>query len=332
MKLNFLQDVLVLPASVLSYASEADASYVRVLLWLASDVSLADKHRQLAKLADCDVKTVKAALSFWQECGVLAQDGAYQKTCVPVMAQTEVSEKETSEAPVKEKNILRRADELPNYTSTELANLLEKKEELRVLIDEAQRVLGKIFTTSDVNILVGMLDYLGMSGECVLLLLAHCKRIDKTGMRAIEKYAITLADRGITEAQTMQEELRTLEEMHTFEGAVRRLFGMKSRSFTAKESKLLRAWSSYGYGIDVVGRAYELTVNATNEASLPYANAILERWHTEGLTTLEQIDRQIEQEAAEKKQDESTRRLGDSFGTDDFFEAALKRSMNRSGN
>ena len=55
MKLNFQQEVLCLPASILNQ-SDADATKLRVLLWLASDLSLCTKIRQLAKLAECDTK------------------------------------------------------------------------------------------------------------------------------------------------------------------------------------------------------------------------------------------------------------------------------------
>ncbi len=325
MKLNFLQDVLVLPGSVLTHSAGADAAYLRVLLWLASNLTLAEKtkHRQLAKLADCDTKTVKKALDYWITCGLLSKDEASEEA-VPAMAQPQSTPEQTPA-----RRLLERANELPSYRTDELADLLEKRETLRILVNEAQQMLGKIFNTSEVNILVGMLDYLGMSEECVLLLLAHCKRIGKTNLRSIEKYACSLADKGITEASAMEEELRLLEELHSFEGEVRAMFGMKSRALTSKESKMLKSWVSFGYGADVVRRAYEMTVNATGEASLPYANAILERWNAEGLKDLAAIDA-AEEERQKKQEAGSPTSLGNSFDTDEFFEAALKRSFSGS--
>lgn len=323
MKLNFLQDVLVLPASVLTY-TEASPEALRVLLWLSSDLTLADKTAQLAKLADTTPAKAVAAIEYWCQKGVLSAEAK----ALPVMAQPA----ETPQ-PAKKK-LLRRADELPNYTSTELAALLEKRESVRLLIDEAQQILGKIFNMSEVNIMVGMLDYLGMSEECILLLLAHCKKIGKVNLRAIEKYAYPLVERGITTTELLEEELRTVEALHSFEGEVRKLFGMKSRALTSREDKMLRAWVGFGYDIEIVRRAYELTVAATGDASLPYANSILERWNSEGLKTAEEIDSAIAREsearakqkgAKGKAQESGT--LGNSFDTDDYFEAALKRSF-----
>lgn len=328
MKLNFSQEVLVLPGAVLSH-SDAAPEALRVLLWVASDLSLAEKPTTLSKLADCDAKTVRAALTYWREAGVLVNDG---DGAIPVAAQPQ---REPSK-----KTLLKRADELPTYTSTELAALLEKRESVRVLVDEAQRILGKIFNMSEINILVGMLDYLGLGEECILLLLAHCKRIGKVNLRAIEKYAYPLVERGITDVTALEEEIRTVEALYSFEGQVRKLFGMKSRALTSREEKMLRAWVSFGYDIEIVRRAYELTVQATGDASLPYANSILERWNAENLKTAEAIDANIEEEQAKRAKGSGAQKnakqtdagtLGNSFDTDDFFEAALQRSFREIG-
>ncbi len=319
MKLNFQQDVLVLPGSVLTQISEADAAAMRVLLWLASDLSLADKPKQLAKLADCDRKALAESLQFWKAAGVLVEEGE----AVPAMAAVKMP----AEKPKPAKRVLlQRADELPKYTSVELAELMESRASVRAMVDEAQRTLGKMFNPSEVNILVGMLDYLSLSEECILLLLAYCKRIGKTNLRAIEKYAYTLVDKGITDAEMMEEEFRVAQLMHEFEGQVRTLFGMQKRALTGRESKMLAAWVSFGYGIDVVREAYEMTVTATNEPSVAYANAILERWNAEGLKTLEEIRAAQEKSKKDASKNEQTA-LGNSFDTDDFFEAALQRSF-----
>ncbi len=318
MKLNFQQEALVLPGAVLSCCADADAAALRVLLWLASDLTLYDKPKQLAKLADCDQKSLKAILQFWRMYGVLCEEES-----VPAISPA-VTEAPKPEKPAK-KELLRRADELPNYTSTELAELLEKRAGVRALVDEAQQMLGKMFNPSEVNILIGMLDYLGIGEEAILLLLAHCKKIGKTNLRSIEKYAYTLAEKGITEPEAMEEEIQRAELMHSFEGEVRTLFGMPKRALTSRESKMLAAWMSFGYGIDVVRVAYEMTIHAINDPSMPYANSILERWNANGWKSLSEIEEGIAAEKAKKAGNKTE--LGNSFDTDDFFEAALRRSF-----
>ncbi len=328
MKLNFQQEVVVLPATVLSQG-DADVTQLRVLLWLASDLSLAGKPKQLAKLADCDVKSVNAALRYWSDRGVLVTE---DETSVATMATaSDRASKETARKPKRE--LLQRADELPSYTTLEITELLEKRASVRVLLNEAQEIIGKIFNPSDVNILIGMLDYLGMSEESILMVLAYCKRIGKTNLRAVEKYAYTLVDKGITEPAALEEEFRLQDAIHSFEGEVRSMFGMNSRALTTKENRQLRQWATFGYDSEIVRLAYELTIQATQKPSVDYANGILERWHAEGLKTKDEIDAYLE---ARKNQRNETRPLGEptlgnSFDTDDFFEAALQRSFRETG-
>ncbi len=322
MKLNFGQEVFVLPSSSLSHLDDATDVQLRVLLWLASDLSLAGKSKQLAKLAGCDARAIKEALAFWRERGVLQED---EDIAVPTMATVEQAPVELAEKP---KKVLRRADELPNYSSDELAALLEARESVRILIDEAQQILGKMFNPSEINVMVGMYDYLGMSEECILLLLTYCKQIGKVRLRSIEKYAYELVDRGIDTAEAMEEEIRNAEARHSFEGEIREMFGMKARSLTGKESKMLASWHSFGYDSSIVRLAYEITVNATNEPSVAYANAILEKWNAEGWKTAEQIEAGLAAEKAKREgQKKESGTLGNSFDTDDFFEAALQRGF-----
>ncbi len=324
MKLNFGQDVLVLPSSVL-LRGDATAEQLRVLLWLATDLSLAQnsKKRQLAKLAECSTEQAGCAVEYWRSCGILVEES---EGAVAVMASVDTPEapKKTVKRPARP---LKRADELPNYTMSELSDLLEKRASLRALTNEAQQILGKIFNPSELNILVGMYDYLGLGEEAILLLLAHCHTTGRTNLRSIEKYAYKLIDRGITTAEALEEEFRTVEALHSFEGQIRKLFGMKSRALTTKEEKMLRSWASFGYGIDVVKMAYEATVQAKNEANIDYTNGILERWHADGYKTVEDVERATREWKEKRSAKKSDGKLGNSFDTDDFFRAALDRTF-----
>lgn len=310
MHLYFGTGVLSLPKAALDELGSANLTELRALLAVADDPTLADAPADLAEKIGCREKEARAALEHWKATGILTSDDA------------------PAEKPAKARAHRTRADEFPLYTSSELSDLLERRESVRSLIDEASNILCKFLTPGDMNILVGMVDYLGLDEEAVLLLLAHCRRIGKTNLRSIEKYAVTLADKGLTDATSMEEEFIREEALHSFEGEIRTLFGLKSRSLTSKEARFLENWVSFGYNIDVVRRAYEITVNATGDASLPYANAILETWHAAGLRTPEEIDAKIADDA-EKKAGRRDDELGNSYDTDEFFRAALDRSMKR---
>ena len=102
---------------------------------------------------------------------------------------------------------------------------------------------------------------------------------------------------------------------------LRTMFGADARSLTQKEKNAMGRWlDSFGYGEEIIARAYELTVNAISKPSIPYADSILTRWHSQGITTLEEIDADV------RARGEAQSGTPSSFDTDEYFEDALKRS------
>ena len=113
-----------------------------------------------------------------------------------------------------------------------------------------------------------------------------------------------------------------MDRVSQVEYALRDLFGIGKRALIKKEKDAFFRWvSEWEMPLDVITRAYEITVSSTGEPSVPYTNAILEKWHVQGLTTLEAV----EAAEAERAASAGKNTMGN-FDTDDFFEAALKRS------
>ena len=90
---------------------------------------------------------------------------------------------------------------------------------------------------------------------------------------------------------------------------------------------MLSAWLSFGYDINIVRMAYEITVNATGEPSVAYANAILEKWNANAWKTEAEIQAGLDAEREKREGNSGNKELGNSFDTDDFFEAALQRGF-----
>ena len=161
-----------------------------------------------------------------------------------------------------------------------------------------------------------------------MLLLAHCAKLGKKSLRYAVNLGISLYDDGVTDTAALQECLKARERREEAEGKLRTMFGLGSRALTTKEKKIFDTWiNTHSFSLDAVRIAYEKTIAATGKASVPYANSILERWAAAGLKTVEQIQ---EAEAAYEKQSSSTVKAGNSFDTDDFFDAALQRSFGES--
>ncbi len=312
-KWNYGHNVLILPAGAL----EAGASdeQMRGLLCIAKDPMLAEEPEKLAAAVGIDVGKAADLLTFWQEKEILIPDDT---------APAAVKHPEPKKA-----RVLPRADEIPGYSSSELSEMLEKRSALRSMVDDAQQILGKMCNTYEVNLLLGMTDYLGLDEKYILLLLSHCRRIEMSSMRAIERYAIRLVDKGICTVPALEVWVEQAEALHTLEGQVRRLFGMNNRALTEKQKKMLETWQSYGYDEEVIRRAYEAAADAIPEPTLNYLNSILERWHSEGLKTVQEIERKQVEEKAQKEARKKEKTANSSFDTDDFYEAALRRTFQK---
>ena len=306
--------VSVIPASAASKIDRATKKDIKVLITLGANPELLHKLATdmagAAAACGCTEAELSASLAFWRGAGVIEDDGEMQmqENAEPIEQKAE------PEKAIK----LRREDELPKYTTEELTVLLEERKEASQLINECQQVLGKIFNTHEVNIVLGLGDYLGLDGSYILTLCDYCVSLGKKSLRYIEKKAFGLYDEGIITVEALAEYIEKMNLLASFEGQIRTLFGMRDRELTTKEKKFIDKWvNTFGYGMDIIKKAYDTTVDAIHEPSPAYANAVMERWYKEGKKTL------LEIEAAESERLPSE----GSFDTDDFFEAALRRSL-----
>ena len=313
MKLSFLYgtDALVLPAAVAEHVEKATKRDLRVLFALAAEPEvkndLDEGTRRVAQRLSLAPSEIENAIAFWRGANVLALCDGEE---APLQSAPAVEKKRM---PSKERGIA-------SYTTEELAETIERMDDFPAFIAACQQTFGKIFNTAEVEIIVGMLDDLGFDEEYILLLLSHCVRMEKRSLRYAEKMALQLYDDDVTSASALEERLRRVETMASATGKIRAMFGIAHRTLTTKERTMIERWVCVmNYDMAVIQMAYESTVNAINEASIAYANTILERWYAEGLKTTQDVERAMQAYRREK-------RGGSSFDLDDFIGAALKNT------
>ncbi len=320
MKLAFVygERVAVLPAAITAHLHKATKKDIAVLLTLAAEpaaqVDLDAAKSAIAARGEYTVADIDAALAFWRGTGVVLLDEG--EVALPAATVTPTPSAEpTVPHVIAEKG-------LPTYNTEELSSILARRKELSQLIDDCQQAFGKIFNTNEIGVIAGLADYLGLDGEYILLLLTHCRNMEKKSLRYVEKMAISLHDEGVHGARELEERLRNIEMMAKATGRVRAIFGITSRAPTSKEKAMLENWiCKMQYDEEMLTRAYEMTVDAIGKPSMPYANKILERWFADGYKTVADVEAAL----ADYKRKKSG---GSSFDVDEFFEAALRRTYN----
>ena len=369
-KIQYRTDAVVIPGQVSKVVQRATKNDLRVLLAVCADRNLCaaaegkDYRTAIAAAAGCTEAQVEASIAFWRGAGILdleedeaTESDTEDETSVvsEKMARTrspksnispepETTKTEKAQETPKTKAATAKSDktaprgELPRYTTEQLADLLEQRHEAAAFIDEAQRIWGKIFNTHEVNVLLGLVDYLGLDWEYVLTLLAYSaaaqeKRGIHKSLRYLESTAFGFYDEGIRTLAELQEKIKQMEAMAEVEGQLRTLFGMGARALTPKEKKCFSTWLyEYRYGMEIIQLAYDVTVDAKGSPNLNYMNSVLANWNRDDLRTPEAV--KAAQEAFRAEQ-EKTRTGGKgkppaptgSFDTDDFFSAAVRRSF-----
>ena len=308
--------------SFITSLKAADEADLQLLLMLSMHQNADELDMEaIRESLDLSEEELAASLKYWRGAGIL-------KKVKKAESKPSASKDKKDDAPktAHAGGKTERAEAAPSYSSAELADLIEKRAGAEKFMNTAQQIMGKMFSTREMNILWGMVEYIGFDEECVLAILSYVAELDKKTIKYAETLAFALYDEGLTDKAALEERLARMSAARSVRGRVEAMFGMTGRALTTREKKYLTAWTeTMGFDADVIRLAYEITVDNTGEPALPYANTILESWHKLGLRTKDEVSAEIEKGRAAKKnaKAENTK----SFDTDEFFEAALKRTF-----
>lgn len=307
--------------------TEAGADELRVL-WCLCEVGVGSAE-ELSALSGVEVSAVESALAFWRGAGVVCLSSAKKQESEPALP---------SALPQKPK----RKRELSEKNAEELSESIKGKK-LASLIEAAEAQCGRVFNTAELSILVGLTEELGLDSAYILTLLAYCDgdNGDKKPLRYAERVAFRLYELGIDTYEALEEYIEKQTRLGSLEGKLRSMFGIGSRRLSVREEKAFMSWCcEYGYGEELIGAAYDVTVNATGQASVSYAGKILSHWYECGIKTVEEAEALLQKEREEKSQkgrraakksEPPKDALHSSFDDGDFFKRALARSYKNNG-
>ena len=294
--------------------AEASAADLRILLALA-ELGSADVGR-LAEALGITAAEASASLAFWRGAGV-----------VTAVKDTPVA---TVDMP---RSVPKRREELAALGGEEIAAVI-KEHDLAGLVDAAEQQCGRLFNRTELSILVGLTQELGLDGAYILTLLAYCDSLgeEKKPLRYAERVAFRLAEHGIDTIEALEAYIKEQEALHSVEGGLRRMFGIGARKLTEREQAAFLRWTgTYAYGEEIIGAAYDVTVNATGKPSVAYTDKILAHWHEKGVRTPEDAEALLAAERKEKKKPTHAAapkktETASSFDVGDFFRRAVDRS------
>ena len=187
----------------------------------------------------------------------------------------------------------------PDYTAADITREIEDAAStFPGLVNEVQRRLGKVLSTSDLKSLYTLYDYLALPAEVICLLVSWCVEEfarkygpgRKPRMSQIQKEGFVWHRLGVDTAQAAEEHLKKQALYRSREGEILRLLDLPPRPLVEKERKKVAAWTDMGFPDAVLRLAYEKTVYKKQKMDWDYMNGILLGWHRKNLHTLAEIE------------------------------------------
>ena len=186
--------------------------------------------------------------------------------------------------------------ERPNYSETDVLRAMDSDISFRALYGEIQRLLGRNLNTEELKIILGFIRYLGMSPEVISVLVCYCRdrarqkgSLRNPSLRAIEKEAYAWAERGIDTVEEAAAFIQNQNARNSRLGKLKEQLQIRGRNLTPAEERYAQSWLDMGFDSEAIGDAYERTCLNTGGLNWAYMNKILQRWHDQGLHTMDQI-------------------------------------------
>ena len=333
LQMNFEGGVINIPMLTLQYINAATKRDLAVLITVMTEPRAAfdfDMCRdKIAEKAKISPQQLDSAIAFWRGAGVISlvdddengdiidYDGGDNDD------KADKEDKNTGGKPVKSGKPISRT--MPEISSADVEKSFAESPERLYLIDACQQTMGKMFSTAEASVILGLHEYMGLDDDYILTLTAHCAGRGKKTVKYVEKMAISLYERDIETTAQLEQYLDWLDKNGQLETKIRKMMGLGERALSKKEKTFIETWSrNYKFGYEMIEAAYEATVGAIGKASMPYMDKILASWHERGLKTPE--------EAGRLGKSASPAVNTAAFDTDDFFRLAVARGLQNSAN
>lgn len=271
---NELVSMFPMPSSVVDkHIKLASAEQLRVLLWSIRNTNNFDVP-SIAAALKMDESTVNDALLYWTDRGVLCStaEPAPEITAAPERKKTAVSGNRLKPGRAES---ARRGLECP---------------EIAFILREAEQKLGRVLRQSEISTFVWLYDDQGMSSSLILMIVGYAVSCGRPNIGFIERTAVEWINDGVTDVETAESRLTVMRQKNSAWHVVETAAGIEHRSPSKTELDAANTWvNEWHYGRDVIRAAYEACVDATSKFSIPYIKKIMEKWHSAGVNTVDDI-------------------------------------------
>lgn len=267
-KINFenYKENFSIPAIILSdNFKQINGDYLKVILLIFKNPDKQYSINLLSKLLGLSEATIKDAIDYWISLDVLRTDDTDNRT------------------KVINPNIV-----VGNKIEPKNDNMIDNQ--MKFLFDNAQKILPRNMTSTDVQILKHIYKDYNLPVDVILMVIAHCVKQGKDGIKIIENECMLWYNRGVNNSTKAEEFLLNKEKQSIFERQVREIFKISEINFKPYEQSCIDKWyRKFKYGKDIVQLAYERALQYIDRPTIAYTNTILANWNKKGFRTINDI-------------------------------------------
>ena len=278
-------DTFAIPSGVVdNHIKIATAVQLKVLLYIFKNANIQLDAQSIAHVLSLNLEEVKDAIGYWSGAGYLKGD------TIAAKIQTATTKK------------ARMQSQLPSRE--EIAKLSRDDENLMVLYREAQNTFCRPLKQSEASLLAWLYNDEGMPVSVILMLLSLAAQQGNVTKSFIESTAVQWLNDGVSTIEDAEEKTREALLCDQSFKLVCSAFGISKRKPGKKENEYAFKWvQTFKMSKELLTAAYEICVDATGKYSIDYINTILEKWHKNGVKTLEDIEKASSKEPSKKKND-----------------------------
>lgn len=302
------------------YMADANGSYVKIYIYLLRCIS--DSHNTsseglefaLSAMADrleYTEKDILRALRYWAKKGVLEfaqnNDGSIAWIALADLAEEESREAEDEAAmavtaveqaemklakSTKNTTLPSIADaDAPSISKTAAVKPIKKtapsQDELSdQIFAQVESILERPLAPKDIQAVLYCIEALQFPSELIRFLYEHCKSCDKTAANYVQQVAVNWHKQGIT---TVEDAERSVNSYRASIRAAMKELGMVGTPGDSLVQYINRWERELHMSAELIREACKRTYLATKSNHLQYADSILNRWHTSGAHSLEEL-------------------------------------------
>lgn len=267
------------------YVRFTKPEYVQVYLYIkyiAEKDGKVPSADDIAKALDISPAKAEFILEYWTSRGEIEYRG---KKYYILDEGTPVAKNDVT----KTQRIKQIKSSKPAYSQAEIDAVAASNKQVSGLFYQAETILDKVLTASDMELLFSFNDWLGLPVEVIMMLLSYASKKGKTTKHYLETVAIDWAEKGIDTYEAAEEYVSRLEAADNAENEIRAILGIYNRALTSTERKYIKKWAACGISMELVTLAYDRTVENTGKLSCGYMDKILESWAESGLVSADDV-------------------------------------------